>query len=65
MLSNVLSKSCIVLGDGLGHVKFSNDRVDYDLSLNFIETKEKLIEKFHMFEPMYVDYYDSSFRNEC
>lgn len=52
------------LEDGLWHVKFSNDRVNYDLNLNFIESKEKLIEKFHMFKPKYVDYYDSSFRNE-
>jgi SAM-dependent methyltransferase len=52
------------IGNGLWHVKFKNDRVNYDLNLNFIETKEKLIEKFHMFKCKYVDYYDSSFRNE-
>lgn len=52
------------IGDGLWSIKFENDRVKYDLELNFIETKEKLIEKFHMFKPKYVDYYDSSFRNE-
>ena len=28
------------------------------------EICEKLIEKFHMFKCKYVDYYDSSFRNE-
>ena len=26
--------------------------------------KEKLAQKFHMFTPKYIDYYDSSFRNE-
>ena len=52
------------LGDGLWHVKFENDRVKYDLNLNFVETKEKMIKKFHMFCPKYVDFYDSSFRNE-
>jgi len=52
------------LGDGLWHCKFKNDRVEYDLNLNFVETKEKLLEKFHMFYPKYVDFYDSSFRNE-
>lgn len=54
----------VYLGDGLWHVKFKKDRVNYDLNLNFIESKEKLIEKFHMFKCKYVDYYDSSFRNE-
>lgn len=52
------------LGDGLWHVKFENDRKTYDLKLNFVETKEKMIEKFHMFEPKYIDFYDHSFRNE-
>ena len=33
-------------------------------NLNFVETKEKMIKKFHMFYPKYVDFYDSSFRNE-
>jgi SAM-dependent methyltransferase len=52
------------IGDGLWHIKFANDRVNYDLNLNFIESKEKLAQKFHMFKPKYIDYYDSSFRNE-
>jgi SAM-dependent methyltransferase len=52
------------IGDGLWHVKFSNDRVSYDINYNFVESREKLIEKFHMFIPKYIDYYDSSFRNE-
>jgi hypothetical protein len=52
------------IGDGLWHIKFANDRVSYDLNLNFIESKEKLAQKFHMFTPKYIDYYDSSFRNE-
>lgn len=52
------------IGDGLWHIKFANDRVSYDLNLNFIESKEKLAQKFHVFTPKYIDYYDSSFRNE-
>jgi SAM-dependent methyltransferase len=52
------------IGDGLWHVKLTNDRIHCDIELNFIESKEKLIEKFHMFAPKYIDYYDSSFRNE-
>jgi SAM-dependent methyltransferase len=50
--------------DGLRRVKFSNGRVSYDLLLNFCESKDEMISKFSMFKPLYVDYYDSSFRNE-
>jgi|688.fasta_scaffold169251_2 SAM-dependent methyltransferase len=52
------------IGDGLWHINFQNDRVKYDLNYNFIESKERLSEKFHMFKCKYIDYYDSSFRNE-
>ncbi len=52
------------IGDGLWHCKFENDRVKYDFNLNFIENEEKLLQKFHMFKPKYVGYYDASFRNE-
>jgi len=51
-------------GDGLRHVKFSNDRINYDLLLNFCSSEKEMLEKFSMFTPKYVDFYDSSFRNE-
>jgi SAM-dependent methyltransferase len=51
-------------GDGLWHVKFKTSRVDYDLFLNFVKSKEDMKNKFSMFKPIYLDYYDSSFREE-
>ena len=50
--------------DGLWHVKFDNDRVNYDLYLNFVKDKDELRQKFSLFEPVYLDHYDSSFREE-
>ena len=50
--------------DGLWHVKFDNGRVDYDLFLNFVKDRDEMREKFSLFKPVYVDYYDSSFREE-
>ena len=52
------------VGDGLWHVRFKTSRVDYDLFLNFVKDKEEMKEKFSLFEPVYLDYYDSSFREE-
>jgi len=51
-------------GDGLRHVKFNNGRVSYDLLLNFCDSREEMRDKFSMFKPLYLDYYDSSFREE-
>jgi len=51
-------------GDGLWHVKFKTDRVDYDLFLNFVRSKDEMREKFKLFKPVYLDHYDSSFRQE-
>ena len=51
-------------GDGLWHVKFDNGRVDYDLYLNFVKDRNEMREKFNLFKPVYLDYYDSSFREE-
>ena len=51
-------------GDGLWHVKFKTSRVDYDLFLNFVKSKEDMKNKFSLFKPVYLDYYDSSFREE-
>jgi SAM-dependent methyltransferase len=51
-------------GDGLWHVKFKTSRVDYDLFLNFVKSKEDMKNKFSLFKPIYLDYYDSSFREE-
>ena len=54
----------LVGGDGLRQVRFNNGRVEYDLLLNFCRTREEMREKFSMFQPLYIDYYDSSFREE-
>ena len=51
-------------GDGLWHVKFDNGRVNYDLFLNFVKSKDEMREKFSLFKPVYIDHYDSSFREE-
>jgi SAM-dependent methyltransferase len=51
-------------GDGLWHVRFKTSRVDYDLFLNFVKSKEDMKNKFSLFKPVYLDYYDSSFREE-
>ena len=52
------------VGDGLWHVKFKTDRVDYDLFLNFVRDKDEMKRKFALFKPIYVDHYDFSFREE-
>src|SRR5262249_446031 len=52
------------VGDGLWHVRFKTDRVDYDLCLNFVRDKEDMKQRFSLFKPVYLDYYDSSFREE-
>ena len=52
------------VGDGLWHVKFKTDRLDYDLFLNFVRDKDEMRTKFDIFKPIYVDHYDSSFREE-
>ena len=51
-------------GDGLWHVKINTDRLNYDLFLNFIKDKDEMRKKFSLFKPVYLDYYDSSFREE-
>jgi hypothetical protein len=50
--------------DGLWNVKFKTDRLDYDLFVNFTRDKDHLRQKFSLFKPIYLDYYDSSFREE-
>lgn len=52
------------IGDGLWHVNFDNGRVNYDLSLNFVRDKDEMRERFNLFRPIYLDHYDSSFREE-
>ena len=51
-------------GDGLWHVRFDNGRVNYDLFVNFVRDKDEMRERFKLFKPVYVDHYDSSFREE-
>ena len=50
--------------DGLWHVCFHNDRVDYDLYLQFVKDKDDMRRRFSLFKPIYIDHYDSSFREE-
>lgn len=52
------------VGNGLWHVKFKTSRVDYDLCLQFVKDKEEMRQKFSLFKPVYLDHYDSSFREE-
>lgn len=52
------------VGDGLHHVKFENDRIKEDVYLNFVTDKEEMKNRFELFEPIYLDHYDSSFREE-
>jgi len=51
-------------GDGLRQVKVNNGRVKFDMLLNFCSSPEEMKEKFSMFHPLYLDYYDSSIREE-
>jgi SAM-dependent methyltransferase len=50
--------------DGLWHIKIKTSRLDYDLFLNFVKDKNEMRERFSLFKPIYLDYYDSSFREE-
>lgn len=50
--------------DGLWHVRLKTDRLDYDIYLNFVKDKAEMKERFSLFTPIYLDYYDSSFREE-
>jgi SAM-dependent methyltransferase len=52
------------VGDGLWHIQFKTDRLDYDLFLNFVKDKDDMKERFKLFKPVYLDHYDSSFREE-
>jgi hypothetical protein len=52
------------IGDGLWHIKFDNGRVNYDLALNFVRDKDDMRHRFRLFKPVYLDHYDSSFREE-
>jgi len=51
-------------GDGLWNIKIKTTRLDYDIFLNFVKDKNEMRERFSLFEPVYLDYYDSSFREE-
>lgn len=65
--NNYLRNHGTYVGDGLWHVKFKTggDRFGYDTYLHFVKDKEEMKKKFSsLFEPVYVDYYDASFREE-
>lgn len=51
-------------GDGLWNVRLKTDRLDYNLFLNFVKDKAEMKERFALFKPVYIDFYDSSFRHE-
>ncbi|HYB97265.1 MAG TPA: class I SAM-dependent methyltransferase [Vicinamibacterales bacterium] len=51
-------------GDGLWHIRLKTSRLDYDLYLNFVKDKDDMRQRFSLFTPIYLDYYDSSFREE-
>ncbi len=61
--SNYYRKHGKYLGDGLWNIKLKTDRINYNLNLNFVKKKE-MKKIFYQFKPIYIDYYDSSFRNE-
>lgn len=54
------------VGDGLWRVKFKTrgNRYVYDTFLHFVKDKKEMRERFSLFKPVYLDYYDSSFREE-
>lgn len=62
--NNYYRKHGVDIGDGLWNIKIKTTRLDYDLCLNFVKDKEEMKEKFSLFKPVYLDYYDSSFREE-
>lgn len=64
--SNYFRKHGKYVGNGLWYVKFKTkgNRYEYDTFLNFVKDKKEMKKKFSLFKPVYVDYYDSSFREE-
>ena len=62
--SNYYRNHGTYIGDGLWHVKLKTSRLDYDLFLNFVKDKDEMRERFSLFKPVYIDHYDSSFREE-
>lgn len=61
--SNYFRKHGRYVGYGLWNIKLKTDRLDYDIHLNFVKKKD-MKKIFNQFKPIYIDYYDSSFRNE-
>lgn len=54
------------VGDGLWYINFvtKGNRYTYNTYLNFAKDKEDIRNKFSLFEPVYLDYYDASYREE-
>jgi SAM-dependent methyltransferase len=52
------------VGDGLWHVRLKTNRLEYDLYNHFVRDKQEMKERFSLFAPIYIDHYDSSFREE-
>jgi cyclopropane fatty-acyl-phospholipid synthase-like methyltransferase len=50
--------------DGLWHVRLKTSRLDYDHYQIFVKDQNEMKERFKDFKPIYLDYYDSSFRHE-
>jgi SAM-dependent methyltransferase len=62
--SNYYRQNATEAGDGLWNVRIKTSRLDYDIYLNFVKDKDEMRERFSPFTPVYLDYYDSSFREE-
>jgi 2-polyprenyl-3-methyl-5-hydroxy-6-metoxy-1,4-benzoquinol methylase len=62
--SNYSRQHATPAGDGLWHVLLKTSRLDYDIYLNFVKDKDEMRKRFSIFTPIYLDYYDSSFREE-
>jgi len=62
--SNYYRQHATPAEDGLWHVQLKTSRLDYDIYLNFVKDKEEMKQRFSLFTPIYLDHYDSSFREE-
>lgn len=51
--------------DGLREVTIKSDRLNIsDYFVNFVETQEEVVEKFHLFEKKHLGYYSHKFRED-
>jgi cyclopropane fatty-acyl-phospholipid synthase-like methyltransferase len=58
-------KNSVEHKDGMRKVAFKNARMEVDdYYVNFTESKEDLLEKFKLFKPVHVGYYDACYRED-